>query len=208
MRLVMVLGACAVITGSEAAQAQPAAAPQPSSYAPAYGPAYAPAPYGPPPVAVELTLEEQLLLQRGIISDGKHIGGGLAAWFIGFGSGQAIQGRWYEDGWKFTLGEGAGMGVSIYGFVRLANCLYDPSPSDYRDNCERHLGWMLAGALVSGVFRVWGTIDAFLEPSEHNRRVRALHMRIGHQPFYTRLTPFVTPVQQGDGAVGGLTISF
>jgi hypothetical protein len=61
-----------------------------------------------------LTAAEQDLLNRGEISSAEHIGGGIAGAVIGLGIGQALQGRWAERGWLFTLGEGVSM-VALFG---------------------------------------------------------------------------------------------
>ena len=74
---------------------------------------------------------------------------------------------------------------------------------------DRAIGMMLGGMLGLLVFRTWETIDAFVAPSSHNRRLRQLHMRLGVQPMYARVSPYVsTPRGDGGGAVGGLTIRF
>jgi hypothetical protein len=154
----------------------------------------------------QLTLDEQYLLERGFISDGEHIGGGLAAVFLGLGIGQAIQGRWSEKGYIFTLGEGASFVAMVWGISRWANDCLEP------ETCRDDSGMALfaGGLLALAVFRVWETIDAFVAPPEHNRKLRALRMRLGMPvPMYSRVTPYVTrPKGDGGGAVGGLAFRF
>jgi len=183
-------------------QPQPYPQPQPQPYGPQYG-------YGQQPVMqYQLTLDERYLLERGFISDGEWIGGGLVNVFFGFGIGQAIQGRWSERGWIFTLGQGVSGVAFMYGFVRWFGDCFQPDTGC--DDNSTGFGLMMAGMVGMTVFYVWGAIDAFAVPPEHNRKVRALRMRLGMPvPMYARLAPYVTsPKGDTGGAVGGLTIRF
>ena len=182
------------------AQAQPGSQPYPppQPYAPPYG-------YQ-PPMQVQLTLDEQFLLERGYISQNQHVAGGIVSLFFGFGIGQAIQGRWSEKGWIFTLGEAATGTLFVYGMVDLlGNCFEGCSEQRER----RGVTLMLGGLIGMTVFRVWEVVDAFAGPPAHNRRLRDLHMRLGMPvPMYTRLSPYVAPPRDGDGAVAGLSLTF
>src|SRR5262245_13896284 len=99
---------------ASSAFAQPGQAPPP----PMQPQPWQPQPYGysaqPPPMQAQLTLDEQYLLDRGYISDSQRIRGGVASLFFGLGLGQAVQGRWTETGWIFTLGEGVTAGMFIW----------------------------------------------------------------------------------------------
>jgi hypothetical protein len=156
----------------------------------------------------QLTLDEQYLLERGYISDGAHIGGGLISLFFGWGIGQAVQGRWSEKGYIFTLGEAASVGLIIWGAVGLGSesCFDCSQPNNH----EGTYGVMLAGGVIGIlVFRVWEVIDAFAGPADHNRRLTQLRMRLGMPvPAYTKLTPYVVPSRDGGGAVAGLSLRF
>jgi TM2 domain-containing membrane protein YozV len=190
---------------------------QPGPYAPPAPPAqpYAPPPqpgYGPPQqgnyyaptpqqYAVQITEEERDILMKGEI-DGTQIAlGGLGAIFFGFGVGQAIQGRWSENGWIFTFGEIGAFSILIAGAIDSAN-----DRADERDN---GFGFMIAGALAFSVLRVWESVDAFTGPAGHNRRVRELRMRVGYggYPGYYGMTPYVTPTADG-GGTAGLSLRF
>lgn len=155
----------------------------------------------------QLTVDEQYLLERGFITDGEHIGGGLVAVFLGFGLGQAVQGRWSEKGYIFTLGEGASVVAMIWGMYQVVGCLDGGGEGRCNDS---GVPLFLAGALALTVFRVWGSVDAFVVPPEHNRKLRALRMRLGLPvPMYSRVMPYVTsPKGDGGGAVAGLTLRF
>ena len=178
------------------AQAQPGSQPYPP-----------PPPYAQqPPMQAQLTLDEQYLLERGYITQSQHVGGGIVSLFFGFGIGQAIQGRWSETGWIFTLGEAATGTLFVYGMVDLlGNCFEGCSEQRER----RGVTLMLGGLLGMAAFRVWEIVDAFTGPPAHNRRLHHLHMRLGLPvPMYTRLSPYIAPPRDGDGAVAGLSLRF
>jgi len=186
---------------------------QPGAGAPPPPPTY-PQPYPPPPqqyqpgygYAVGLTAEEHELLMQGEISDGARVGGGLAAFFLGFGSGQAIQGRWSDTGWIFTLGDTASTVAFAAGLVRLFDDCLDPFGNQV--DCDHSDGppLIVVGLLGALVFRTWEVIDAFSGPGEHNRRVRDLKFRMG-VPVRVGVQPYVNKTHDG-GATAGLTLSF
>jgi hypothetical protein len=200
MRAPSVVALLAVLSIASAAAAQPGQTPvQPQ---PPIPPPYTYQPAPPPP----LTEAEVELLASGEISDGQHVGGGVASVFLGFGIGQAIQGRWSDKGWIFTVGDATAYGLVIYGlsqndcWIRIwGEC----------DDDDDGVAAVVAGLAVGAVFRVWEIIDAFAAPPGHNRRVRELRMRVGYPPpAYGGARPFVIPSATGDGAVGGVTLRF
>jgi hypothetical protein len=164
---------------------------------------------------VQLTVDEQWLLSRGYISDGEHIGGGIASLFIGFGVGQAVQGRWGQKGYIFTIGELASFGAMIYGKVDLISACDDDFRGDYAETrCNktqerRGMSLMLGGALAVTAFRIWEIVDAFAGPSEHNRQLHDLHRRLGIRDSYVqRVRPYVVPSADGGGALAGVAMRF
>ncbi len=158
-----------------------------------------PQPYPYPPV--QLTAEEHALLSEGEISLGAHAGGVAANWLLGFGIGQAIQGRWSDTGWMFTLGEAAGITLMVTGALRL--CI------DCAEGENEDAGVLLVGGLISyAVFHIWSIVDAATGPASHNRKVRALKQRIG-VPMHAsqRVLPYASSTRDGGGTVG-LTLRF
>jgi hypothetical protein len=212
---------CVVLVGlgiASTASAQPGAdptTPPPAGPPPTYPPApQQPAPvYVPPPyqyqqpAPVMLSPEDQDLLSQGEITDGQHIGGGLASVFLGWGIGQAIQGRWSETGWIFTLGEAASLTAIIYGISQEDCFLAIDCEGDDGGGGE---GFIIGGIVGILVFRVWEVVDAFAGPPRHNRKVRELRMRLGYPPvmYGKRMTPFVVPPRDGAGAVAGVSLHF
>ena len=143
------------------------------------------------PVKLQLTPDEQDLLDRGYISGGQHVAGGVAALFVGFGVGHAIQGRWTNVGWIMTVGEAASLSTSVAaGYWTLAACF-----SNQATQCDTAGALVVMGALSLIGFRLAGTIDAFVSPPRHNRRLHDLQLRLGSP-------------SDGNGATAGLTLRF
>ncbi len=189
---------------------QPGYPPQQPQYPQPYGqqqPYYPPNPgYGPP---IQLTIEDQELLASGEISDGQHLGGAALAVFMGFGIGQAVQGRWSDRGYIFTLGEIAAIAALIYGAAEMIN------------NCDANLDTVcnsrgndtgvapfVVGLIGFSVLRIWEVVDSITGPIDHNTRLRNLRIRTGYRPMgYGGIKPFVAP--SGDqGATAGITFRF
>lgn len=194
------------MSGTAFAQSAPAAAPAP-----------APAPAAPSVVVVnttpapsaeahlQLSAEDTELIVDGEIGPVAHIGGGLVATFVGFGTGQAVQGRWLERGWIFTVGETAGLGVMIYGLGKAATSCVNEDGSSCGSS---GLGFVAGGAIAVTGFHIWEMVDAFVAPIGHNRRVRAAKLRANGHAGIASVTPYVVPPPTGDGAVGGLSLRF
>jgi hypothetical protein len=201
------------VTGSVSAQPgqDPPPAPEPAPY-PAPPPAPYPPPqqlpppgYVPPPqgyIPVQLTADDQQLLQKGEISEGAHVGGVVTSLLFGFGVGQAVQGRYGETGWIFTLGEAASMAALMYGILHSFDSCFDSTSSSCNDDVD---GIYIVGGLVGLLgFRVWEIVDAVGGPSKHNRKVRELKMRLGIPvPMYThRVVPYINKTRDGGGTAG------
>lgn len=189
---------------SSIATAQPGGAPPPP---PVYSPPPPPPPaygygYGQPPPQAALSQEDARLLQRGLISPEAHIGGAAVSFFIGFGSGQAVQGRWTDTGWIFTVGEAASIAALFIGIGNEVEDCFD-------EYCDEDNDGLIALGLIGLIgFRVWELVDAFAGPASHNRKVRDLHMRLGYPPSgYYSVAPFVAPTRDG-GGVAGFTLRF
>lgn len=198
-----------VAVGGSAFAQDPYAQPPPPYPQPAPQPQPQPAPqppnYVPPPqqyVPAQLSADDHALLQQGEISDGAHVGGAVASLFFGFGVGQAVQGRYSETGWIFTIGEAASLAALIYGITEAFDC-----DSDFGDTrCNSGGGAYITGGLIGLlVFRVWEVVDAFGGPPKHNARVRQLKMRLGIPvPMYAdqKVKPFLHKTRDGGNTVG------
>tara|TARA_R110002073_G_scaffold257750_5_gene420626 strand:- start:17577 stop:18206 length:630 start_codon:yes stop_codon:yes gene_type:complete len=148
-----------------------------------------------------LTTEELDIYRRGEISPLETIGGGLVSAWAGFGLGHAVQGRYSDVGWMFTLGEVASLGVAVLGAIQVGQ----RGNSQRFDNADTML---LAGVLSYGVLRVWEFVDTLAGPSAHNRRYRALRSKVyGHAPP-PRYGFFVTPGSTRGGGTAGFSIHF
>jgi hypothetical protein len=194
---VVALGILATLAvGARQAAAQPGMAPPPSAYA---------------PETVQVTPEEYKLLQRGYISDGQHIGGGLLGTFMGLGIGHAVQGRWGETGWIFTFGEAATFGLFAYGLVDCVaeSTEYDAYGNDYQSSDDCAWGSLIVGMLGMTVLRVWEVVDVWAGPANHNRKLRELRWRLGlDAPPRRGWATFAAPPKRGSGAVAGVVYRF
>ena len=146
-----------------------------------------------------LTDEEADVIAHGEISKGKWITGGVRASTIGFGIGQAAQGRWRYTGWIFTVGEaGSLVAVGYAGIDMLIN-------SDHRQKGDYPWYILGGGLILFGGLKVWDGIDGWVGPPRHNKRYRELLERTGKTPgMIDRLKPFVGAPVHGSGVVGGL----
>ena len=142
-----------------------------------------------------LTDEEIDLLQEGEITEAR-LGSSVAAnLFVGFGLGQAIQGRYFETGWIFTLGMGASTYPFILGLLDLTKC--------GTSGCESHRDerLMAGGVIGFAAFYVAGIVEAYVA---RNRKMRELRKRLG---MHTRIFPYVKKSPDG-GGTAGLTFRF
>jgi hypothetical protein len=177
-------------------------------------------PYPPPGIAVPppyqyqpipLTSVEQDLLNSGEIADNRHVGGIVVSLFFGLGIGQAVQGRYGDTGWIFTLGETASVVALFVGVVKTIDDCFDTRDEP---GCNDHStgNALLIGGLVGlAAFRIWEVVDAITGPPRHNARVRELRLRLGMPPtsFARRLKPYLAPPLSHDGgATAGLSLRF
>jgi len=205
MRMIVALVTMVVLAG--VADAQPSQTPVYSQPPPTYGtPTYGYG-YSQPAMNVRLTVDEQWLLERGYISDGETMGGGVVALLFGWGLGHVVQGRWSQKGYIFTAGEGISGAVMVYAMVGLMGDCFEGC-SEQRE--DRYVTLLAASAIAAGVFRIWEIYDAFAGPGEHNARLTQLRVRLGlPQPLYTRITPYIAPSRDRDGGgVAGISLRF
>jgi hypothetical protein len=219
--LPLLLSICWSMAGAAAAQpsatppspAPPIAAPGPAIPAPP-SPCQACIPSYPSyPALLSLNQRDRELLLRGEVSSGRHIGGAVLAIYLGFGSGQALQGRWSDTGWIFTLGEVASVATILAQVPALADfCSVaesDRFPADAQCEARRRhaVRWALAGLATYTGFHIWEIADAVTGPQRDNRRVRALRQQAGYAPRWGQATPYLSPTLDG-GAMAGFSSRF
>lgn len=188
----------------------PPPGPPPGPYAPPG--AFVPPPYQyqPPPMSPE----DAELLREGYIQPERTMIGGVVAIFVGWGIGQAVEGRWHDTGWIFSLGETASIAAMIGGIVGIFNC-EGFAPSDpNNDVCpggdSTSKGFVIGGALALTGFRIWEVVDAFIGPGNHNERVHELRQRYGYRDYARSITPYLSRPQasSGDAMTAGLSLRF
>ena len=140
----------------------------------------------------DLSEEDQELLARGPYSSAEHVGGALGGLFLGFGIGHAIQGRYAERGWIFTVGTLLSSFIILRG---AAECIADAI--DEEEECSsRLIDIGLVGLLG---FRIWEVVDTIIVPTKRNQRYRYLKS----QGYSSRvlLYPIANGRQHGLGLV-------
>ena len=123
------------------------------------------------------------------ISNGLYIGGGVASIIPGFGIGHALQGRYWEKGWVFTVGNL----VFIGGYVTFAFVLAEDlqTAALKGDNLKvmsggkKFVGLSLAFLLGILGFKVWEIVDAWNLPS-HYKVVKESPFQIKPLAFYNQ----------------------
>jgi len=186
------------VAQAQAVPPEPPPPPQPAPYGGPYGgPSAVPPAYAYQPRPIQLPPEDQELLAEGEMPVGQHVGGGVLAFAVGFGTGHMVQGRWLETGWIFTLTEAASIGAIVYGVSQWdINC----TDSTARCSNANAATFIIGGVVGSLGFHVWEVLDAFIVPANRNRRVRELRGQLGLAPppygFY------VAPHANGGGQAG------
>jgi hypothetical protein len=153
----------------------------------------------------QLTQEDQEALAKGPIPTGRYIAGGIVGTaVVGFGVGQAIQGRYGDTGWIFTVGEVASTAVLVVGVTQSTfNCTDATSnnPFVFTPVCNVSISpvfWVGLGALVG--FRVWEIIDLWLGPHRQNAAYRRAKAKQGG--VEGSWSPFVAPASNDSLALG------
>ncbi len=201
----IVVAVCGLVASARAQPGpdQPVQPPPNMQFAP---PAYA---YQ-PPAQVEITPDEQRMLERGEISNGRIITGGVIAITIGYGIGQAVEGRWGDTGWVFSIGETAATVGFFAGFARIVS---DNTTKCVRDSCTESnngAGLFIGSAIALTVLHIWESVDAFAGPHNYNEKLARLRARLGMPPpvVSRRIVPFVAPPDSGAGTVAGVALRF
>jgi len=146
-----------------------------------------------------LSEEDKKIVDRGEISTARYVVGGILGTYpLGFGIGHAIQGRYMDMGYIFTIGELGSIAVFLAGIGQCADT------ANWRSNsasCNSTLIGLGLGALVG--FKIWEIIDLWATPPELNDRYHRLKRRMGEELTFE---PTLLPL--ADGGMLGLRITF
>jgi hypothetical protein len=135
------------------------------------------------------------------ISDRQAATGVVAALALGFGSGQAVEGRWKDTGWIFTFGESLSLVfVASSAVDSFRQCAFFPGQA-----CPSAERALIGGLIAMGAFRLGEIVDAAVAPGLHNRGVRDARRRLGWASA-PHVAPYVAPTSHGSTV--GLTMSF
>jgi hypothetical protein len=153
-----------------------------------------------PTPSLKLHDDELQLLAEGEISTDQKVAAAITDVMVGFGVGQAIEGRWLDTGWELALGD------ATFGTVFMAGLLaasLPQGPGCHEPSCRGQIhtnAAMIVGLVGLGLVRTGGAIDAVVGANDHNRRVRQLRARV------SQMSPYLT--RSGDGAVAGIDLRF
>ncbi|MGZ3743527.1 MAG: hypothetical protein ACXWRE_04505 [Pseudobdellovibrionaceae bacterium] len=141
--------------------------------------------------------EDRRILRIGEISTTSYVVGGILGTYpLGLGIGHAIQGRYTDKGWIFTVGELASVAVVAAG---VGSCWDSVTATSGSCNSST----LFLGAVGYVGFRIWEIVDVWAAPLEINRRYHELKLRM--EPRVS-LSPMIAPTK--DGAVLGLNMTF
>lgn len=128
------------------------------------------------------------------VSPGAAVGGIALAVWPGFGAGHAIIGEYSDHGWKFTLGEIAGL-AGFFGGLSMCKCVsVDNSGPEKGNSWGAPLALMGLGTY--GVLRVLEIVDFLQLVSERNR-----------SPGDSPATGWVAPAVYALPAGGGVALA-
>jgi hypothetical protein len=138
---------------------------------------------------IQLTAEEDELIDDGEMSGQRIAGGVILATAVSLGTGQLVEGHYFAGGLFAAIDVAAYAGViATHGEVKG-----DVGPGNF---------W-IAALMVSKIVQI---VDASVYPGRYNRRVRAARVKAGLPAVDATLVPFVAP--RTGGAVAGLTLQF
>ena len=110
------------------------------------------------------------------ITNGQYIGGGFASILLGFGIGHAIQGRYLEKGWIFSVSE-LGLLSGSLSSLFLAELLEPGKVKCFMGPCEPFkeekvisdtlTKFSFALLVVLGAVKAWEIVDAWMLPSHY-----------------------------------------
>jgi hypothetical protein len=118
--------------------------------------------------ASELTPKELKILAKGEISTERYLGAGILGSLVGFGSGQAVEGRYLTPGMIFSIGEGTGVALMLISPIFSEQSAHDRQ--EYGDDEPRAIA--VLGLTVFSLFRIADIVDVWLAPPILNARYR------------------------------------
>jgi hypothetical protein len=145
--------------------------------------------------ADELSSDDEKVLMRGMITPNQQIAGGILSIVPGFGLGQAVENRYEEKGWIFTVGEATSVGIAL---AAGPHCIFDTNTP--HGSC----GVTTAFGIVAGLIKLWEVGDAWIAPISNNQRYEQLHWQKGR--VYTGFN--IVPAPIGKENAPGLNIDW
>lgn len=107
---------------------------------------------------------------QAFMTQGQYLAGGVVGSIIGLGIGHAIEGRYLEKGWIFTLAEGVSVTMIGTGAALLPLELVTGLFSGRSSGASFYLLGLGGAALVG--FKIWEIIDLWSTPSRQNMIIK------------------------------------
>lgn len=149
-----------------------------------------------------LNTDEKEILARGEISQASYIVGGILGIWPGLGIGHAVQSRYSDKGWIFTVGELGSIAIMAIGIsnsingttctVGSASSTCTLSSAGYTELVIGYLGFL--------GFKIWEIVDVWVGPPELNRKYHDLKGRVDDEETRTRF--MILPVAMADKSFG------
>lgn len=145
-----------------------------------------------------LGISSGLKAEKTSVSTDSYYAGGVVGTLVGLGIGHAIQERYGQIGWVFTVGEVAGLGL-IGGGIGWA-IAKAPAGATYiawDDMPKGAFGLIIAGSALAAAFKIWEIVDvwagakpvadearhAFLHPKRSRNMLIASNQNLGSPVF-------------------------
>ncbi len=140
---------------------------------------------------IQLTEDERMMLKSRAPTKETYVIGGIVGTYPGFGLGHAIQGRWTDTGWIYTVGEVTSLVVAGAGIV---NCVNDGA-----DDNDCNSSAITIGLTAYVGFKIAEIFDVWIGGARHRERYQKLKNRIEPEPEpkTSSWTPFLQ--KQGGG---------
>lgn len=153
-----------------------------------------------------LTSDEIRILKTGPLENPRYITGGILGTTLGFGVGHAIQGRWQNKGWIFTLGESVSL-VTLVGAG--AWCVTSSAARSFGGEDESTSFSCILTTISATSFiglRIWESIDLWRGGYEQRKEYKQLMKRLDSNS--RKISYSILPVLSANSLGLGLSMRF
>ena len=145
----------------------------------------------------QLSKEEEAFLKRGPMKMSTYVIGGLLGTYPGLGIGHMVQGRFAEQGWKYTVGEAASA-LLIVTSIDTNRCTGSLGDISKNRHCTDR-GRFTTGAVLYAAFRLWEIFDIWYAPIQLHKRYKKLQKKSQESQVTIGLRPALGSLQMHIG---------